>query len=205
MGGDHAGPARYSGSVSKMRTGRYVLGGRFPGARSMVSRMDHGGSRDLLDGARLSGQFWQPQPGAALGRGLALHHDAATHLSGIAARDGGLVLTIYQFEGSYLSLAVTLPEAMIGHLRPGRRLKVEIDAQVSRPLTTFLRLNLDASARRQELHEVVVLDTGARSGRFDLDAAGETPPASAWLDVVFARPRMVEIRLSALRAAFEGE
>ena len=79
---------------------------------------------------------------------------------------------------------------------------MRLAAEATRPITTFLRLNLDRRQGSKVLHEVVVVETGVRDAVFDLGAArGDW--SSAWLDIIFSHPRMTEIRLSGLSLRFE--
>lgn len=133
--------------------------------------------------------------------GLTLFHDADNSQFYWKQGDGpSLVMTTYRFTGTYLSIAASLSEEMIDALGPGRHVAVRISATASRPMTVFVRLNIDVPGGREVLHEALVLDAGERWTLFDLDGArGALDLATAaWLDVIFSDPSMSEVSIDAL-------
>jgi len=79
-------------------------------------------------------------------------------------------------------------------------LRVRILVDASRPLAMFLRLNLETAGGSEVLHEAMIAEDGEREAVFDLDAAKSSSGRvlSAWLDITFADPSMVEIRIGGL-------
>ena len=134
--------------------------------------------------------------GTGLGAGITLYHDAEQPRSIVLAAHRKIDVTIYQFTGTYFSLAFALPDRLRQRIAPGYRFDVSIDAAVNRPLTTFLRLNTQVAAAGEILHHAVVLKEGVRDVHFDLDALPAQIPDSAWIDVIFSRPRMVGLALT---------
>lgn len=141
----------------------------------------------------------RPSSGSVICDRLSIFHDASDGLF-YWTQTSGLTLdfTCYQFSGSYLSLALALQDATRAEVERCGTALVSLDCISSRPLTTFVRLNVVAEGFQQTLHETVVIDRGNRSVAFDLDgmpnAAGTI--GNLWVDVIFTEPRMSEISIS---------
>ncbi|MEM7189742.1 MAG: DUF6478 family protein [Pseudomonadota bacterium] len=138
-----------------------------------------------------------PVSGDEICPGLTIYHDAGDSLFYWRQRDLNLEMTVYQFQGTYLSLAAGMPAAMISMLGPGRGVSATIDATASRPVTVFFRLNLDLPDGRETLHETFVLHRGERQATFDLDGVTGRLDAArdAWLDLILADPAMTELTI----------
>ena len=146
----------------------------------------------------------QPEAGSRIGEGVSLFHDGEAAPITVRERRPGVQISTDHFDGAYLSLAFDLRKEICARLRPGWRLVVSVSAELSRPLTTFLRLNLSYPHDSETLHELVVLDQGERSVVFDLDRLRGVPDV-AWLDVLFHHPSNVEIRLADLSVTFDED
>ena len=150
------------------------------------------------------GRRWSfaPVPGEEICNDLTLFHDAGNSLFYWSqGRAPSLVLTTYQFLGTYVSLAAGMPAATVASLGPGSRIDVKMKITSTRPLTTFLRLNLDLPEGRELLHETLVIDRSDKHARFDLAGArGSVDSArNAWLDIIFSDPSMSEIAIKDLQ------
>lgn len=175
------------------RTADRPAGGPTGGARvldSVLARLEPGWRID------------NPKPGSAIADDIRLYHDADARNVAIARIDDGLRLTVYQFRGSYLSLAVGVPGHVRARLRTGWRLIVGLTAEATRPITTFVRLNMGHRQGNGVLHEVLVVAAGARTAAFE-PVASQPEWSSAWLDIIFSHPRMTEIDLCGLNLEFE--
>lgn len=161
-----------------------------------------GGLEGVLSAPEPGWRTQDPGSGSVIAAGVRIYHDAGLQNVLVSRPATGLLLTVYQFDGSYLSLAVDVPGAVRGRLRPGWRLAAELTASASRPVTTFLRLNLESPSGGQALHEVVVVETGPRTAVFALDAVNNGW-SSAWLDIIFSHPRMAEIHVQGLSLNFQ--
>lgn len=159
------------------------------------SRLGRPGGVLEPDSAR---RFEHPGSGTELAPGLSLFHDAqsgeysVTQQSPLAWR-----FTIYQFDGTYLSLAQSVDDAadFVRHGVCG--LDFRLTANASRPLPAHLRLNLKGAEREEMLYDGFVIDHGPRTAHFDLHGA-DLPGLrlhSAWIDVIFSQPQMVEFDL----------
>ncbi len=143
----------------------------------------------------------QPSSGSKICDGLTLYHDAQDgNYFWQQTKTKALQLTVYQFDGSYLSLAVGMGASQIGALRQSGFLHVQKAIRSSRPITAFLRLNIQTDGRTEQMHQTLIVDKDGRSTSFDLDGLpGEFGPIeNAWLDLIFIDPQMVEITLSSL-------
>lgn len=133
--------------------------------------------------------------------GLTLFHDSQTpSLHWGQTAECALTLTCYQFDGGYLSLAAGVDEGFRAQMGRGQCVTATLDIETSRPVTTFMRLNLALEDGRETLFETVVADHGARHARFDLDAVHNPFDglSDAWLDVIFSEPAMLDITISNL-------
>ncbi len=142
-----------------------------------------------------------PEPGAAICQGLTLHHDAGERrLAWRQTAAKALAFTVYQFSGSYLSLAAALDDGAAAGLGPGRCVNVALGLRLSRPLSMFLRLNVETATGRHVLHQALVAAEGRRDAGFDLDGMedGAGKVRAAWLDIIFSDPRMTEIRIDGI-------
>ena len=146
-----------------------------------------------------------PASGVQPGEGLTVYHDSdggAFTLSQRPSRGGNRALRYefffesYEFRGSYLSLVMNAPD----HLRrpkAGEVLAVEIDMAASRQIKAFLRLNMKTARASDVLHaDGTVGDRRARF-EFDMSFAAFEPGENdqIWLDIIFDRPRMVEMAI----------
>lgn len=143
-------------------------------------------------------RFSNPETGTRVGSGTDLYHDASSGEFACTVRDdGSIVLTIYQFDGSYLSVVKALPRSQLSRCRPGRKLQLSFDASSTRPLTVFCRMNAATSEATETRHEMLVIHKGGRSAEFDLAGLGLDlhELQSVWLDVIFSEPQMTEVVL----------
>ncbi len=169
-----------------------------PKSRRQFGRGSHPAatfSHDVLQAIAAEQCVADPASGSSVLPGTKVYHDAEHRNSLLRLGDGGIALSVYQFSGTYLSLAMDIPGQMQGRLRPGYRLAIDIDGSASRPQTIFARLNAQTADDKIVLHEALVLSQGARRVDFDLETLPGQGVDAAWVDIIFSRPRMVDIRL----------
>ena len=155
----------------------------------------------LAAGAR-NWRFDGPETGHRIGPGAAIFHDGVATPITISDRRRGVLISVEQFDGAYVSVAFDLQHDVCMRLRTGWRLVVSVLAEVSRPIATYLRLNLSHPRNVDVLCELAMLDCGSRSLVFDLDRVPVAPDA-AWLDVLFHYPDTAEIWLGEVSLDFE--
>lgn len=146
-----------------------------------------------------------PSSGLRPGAGLSIYHDSNGGAFTLAQRPARgaesalrfeLFFESYEFRGSYLSLAMSLPD----HLRrpkAGELLVVELDLAASRRIKTFLRLNMKTAQSSDVLHADGAIGDGRTRFEFDLSFAAFEPDErdQLWLDIIFDRPRMMEMSI----------
>ncbi|MEM7268145.1 MAG: DUF6478 family protein [Pseudomonadota bacterium] len=146
-----------------------------------------------------------PESGVRPAPGLSIYHDGADGAFTLAQRPNRTVSSgqryelffeSYEFQGAYLSLAINTPP----HLRrpkAGEVLRVEADIAASRTLKTFLRLNIKGAGVSDTLHEDAEAGSGRLRAEFDMSFAAFEPGENdmIWLDLIFDRPRMVEVAI----------
>jgi hypothetical protein len=154
-----------------------------------------------------------PDPGAvaeaprtAVSGDAALYHDcplAEVVLRQLRASDDrhrapfGLALDIFGFRGSFLSLAMTLPEGGVQGLRRRHLVRVDAVLTADRPLRAFARLNIRHGPNLAQL--VSDLPTGSETAVVEFDLAycdvDEERIERAWLDLIFNDAAMTRIVL----------
>jgi len=102
-------------------------------------------------------------------------------------------MDVLRFDGSYLSLAIDLPEPAPQGLTRDHILQVDMLTEVERPLDIFARLNLHQGPNAQQL----VQEVDGSVVEFDLSASGMTGALIdlAWVDLIFDRPAMNRVLL----------
>ncbi|MEM7270322.1 MAG: DUF6478 family protein [Pseudomonadota bacterium] len=146
-----------------------------------------------------------PASGLRPGHGLSIYHDSDGGAFAVAQRparqkDAGrrfeLFFESYEFRGSYLSLALGVPDH-VRRPKTAEALVADLDIQASRQVKTFLRLNMKGAGSSDTLHADGVLGDGPKRFQFDMSFAAFEPGErdQIWLDVIFDRPRMVEIAI----------
>lgn len=131
----------------------------------------------------------------ALGEGVALYHDCP--LGEVVVRQVrndrpedrapyGLAIDIFGFKGSFLSLALNLPEAAVEGLKARHLVRAELIVESDRPCRAFARLNIKHGPNLAQ--PVSNLPDAGRNkvAEFDLAYAGlnDRRIERAWLDLI---------------------
>ncbi|OYW51600.1 MAG: hypothetical protein B7Z10_06315 [Rhodobacterales bacterium 32-66-7] len=138
---------------------------------------------------------------------LALYHDCP--LGEIALRQTrnrgeadrapfGLSLDVFGFQGSFLSLALTLPEPAVSGLTLRHLIEVQVVIESDVSLPAFARLNLQHGPNvAQVVSALPTMASGLTVAAFDLAYAGlgQRPVTKAWLDLIFNDPAMTRVTL----------
>ena len=157
----------------------------------------------------LTPSIWvNPDAGLRPARGLSVYHDSHSGAFTLGQRPNRaaglsrfeLFYESYEFGGGYLSLAIAIPDDL-RRPKAGEVLRCVIDCAASRKIKTFFRLNIASARQTDVLHDDGVLGEGVSVFDFDLAYAAFEPGENdqVWLDIIFDRPRMVEISLRDLR------
>jgi len=190
----------------RTRPQRWIAGTRR--ARTKGPTGGAGPSRFAIFDAPLAGRRADgPASGSPICPGLTLFHDTQ---DGIFAweqsADCALILTVYQFDGTYLSVAAAVEAERRADFAPGRTLSLTVELAASRPVTTYLRLNAAMAEGHDTLFETRIADRAPLETGFDLSALnlGRSDLRDAWVDIVFANPAMAEIIVSDIALEISG-
>ncbi|MFK7867796.1 MAG: DUF6478 family protein [Roseobacter sp.] len=108
-----------------------------------------------------------------------------------------LRLDVFAFAGSFLSLALDLPETARQGLRKNHVIRVNADMAQETPLEVFVRLNVVHGANTEvQVRELPQVDQ-ATTVEFDLAYMTFDPRqvSNIWIDVIFESPRMNALTL----------
>ena len=109
----------------------------------------------------------------------------------------GLQLDVFNFEGSFLSLVLDLPEGAVKDLRKSHVLRVSTIIEMERPLDVFARLNIEHGPNTEKIVRQFSVTQSEVSVEFDLAYAeiNEKRISKAWIDLIFEEPQMNQITL----------
>lgn len=141
-----------------------------------------------------------------LGQETTLYHDCTrgemtlrqirnTRTADLAAF--GLKLDVFDFAGSYLSLAVDLPQAAIHGLTRQHLIRIETIIETEQPLEIFARLNIKHGPNTEQIVRELPLNEETVQVEFDLaySRINEKRVEKMWLDLIFDGPRMNQVVL----------
>ncbi|WP_245216407.1 DUF6478 family protein [Sagittula salina] len=141
-----------------------------------------------------------------LGGEVALFHDCAhseltlrqirnTREADLAAY--GLRLDVFRFDGSYLSLAIDLPEEAALGLRRQHLVRIDAIVEMEKPLEIFARLNIKHGPNTEQIVRELSLNTEEIHVEFDLayTKLNEKRVEKIWLDLIFEGPEMNQVVL----------
>jgi hypothetical protein len=150
--------------------------------------------------------------------GVSLFHDGHEDALGLrqdpdplSTRGGapfGLVLEIYGFDGSFVSLVHDLPPEALAGLGRDHYIAVRLTVERERPVEIFARLNVRHGPNLEQMVRQVDLRQSPGLAEFDLACTGidDRRVEGAWLDLIVESPAMTRIAfrdmvvLRALRA-----
>ncbi|WBL32708.1 DUF6478 family protein [Sinirhodobacter sp. HNIBRBA609] len=109
----------------------------------------------------------------------------------------GLKLDVLGFGGSFLSVALDLPEAALRGLRRSHLMRLSVDMQRERAVPVFGRLNIKHGPNTAQVVLQLSCQSGPQSVEFDLGSVkfNEKRVEKVWLDLSFDAPSMNEIVL----------
>lgn len=154
-----------------------------------------------------------PSPGmssvqskAMLGRQVTLFHDCARseltlrQLRNRRERDlapYGLRMDVFNFDGSYLSLAIDLPEDAARGLLRKHLIRLETIVELEKPIEIFARLNIKHGPNTEQIVRELPLHEQDIMVEFDLaySRIQEKRIEKLWLDLIFEGPQMNQVIL----------
>lgn len=119
---------------------------------------------------------------------VTLFHDSPSAQITASSTQAPLTLTTVEFEGSFLSLVLDLPQRAVEDLRLHHVFTVDPQMTLSRPLEVFVRLNIKNGPNVEQL--VREIASPVTPVEFDLfySRLNEKRVEKAWVDMIFERP-----------------
>jgi len=109
----------------------------------------------------------------------------------------GLRLDVFQFDGSFLSLVVDIPEEGIKGLKRTHLIQMDAIVELEKPLEIFARLNIRNGPNTEQIVRELPLRSDNHRVEFDLAYSNlnEKRVERAWIDIIFERPQMNQVVL----------
>ncbi len=109
----------------------------------------------------------------------------------------GLRMDVFQFDGSYLSLALYLPDQAVQGLRKKHILRMDTIIELEKPLEIFARLNIKHGPNTEQMVRELPLDEDQIAVEFDLAYTNlnEKRAERIWVDLIFENPEMNQITM----------
>jgi hypothetical protein len=109
----------------------------------------------------------------------------------------GLRMDVFQFDGSFLSLVLALPQSSCESLTRRHLLRMEAIVETESPLEIFARLNVRNGPNTEQIVRELPLDDGKVMVEFDLayTKLNEKRVESIWLDLIFEGPQMNQVTI----------
>jgi hypothetical protein len=144
--------------------------------------------------------------GAYLGRELKVFHDCAEpEISLRQIRNSreadlapfGLQMDVFNFDGSYLSLVIDLPQSAAHNLKRRHLFRMDVIVELERPLKMFARLNIKHGPNEEQVVRELPLNRKSTLIEFDLAYTGlnEKRVEHLWVDLIFEEPAMNQVVL----------
>lgn len=107
----------------------------------------------------------------------------------------GLRLDVFRFDGSYLSLAVDLPEEASQDLRRKHLIRIDTIVEMEKRLEIFARLNIKHGPNTEQIVRELPLHEEEIRVEFDLayTKLNEKRVEKMWLDLIFEGPQMNQV------------
>lgn len=144
--------------------------------------------------------------GSRLGDEIVLFHDCRhSELSLRQVRNSresdlapfGLRIDVFNFDGSFLSLALDLPDGAVTGLKRSHLLRIDAIVELEKPLEIFVRLNIRHGPNTEQLVRELPLGGDEVMVEFDLAYSNlnEKRIERAWIDLIFENPQMSQVTI----------
>lgn len=141
-----------------------------------------------------------------LGREVTLFHDCAqSELTLRQVRNSreadlapyGLRMDVFNFDGSFLSLVLDMPEASVQGLQKRHLIRMDTIVEMEKPLEIFARLNIKHGPNTEQIVRELPLNETDCMVEFDLAYSNlnEKRIERAWIDLIFENPQMSQVTL----------
>ncbi len=109
----------------------------------------------------------------------------------------GIQLDVFNFEGSFLSLAIEMPREAVEGLKKEHIVRLSMIIDSERPQEMFARLNLRHGPNTEQIVRELDLSTRELYVEFDLFYTNfkEARAQSLWFDIIFESPSMNQITI----------
>ncbi|SLN35672.1 hypothetical protein PSA7680_01678 [Pseudoruegeria aquimaris] len=109
----------------------------------------------------------------------------------------GLRMDVFRFDGSFLSLAIDLPEEAAHGLRKRHLVKLDAIVELEKPLEIFARLNVKHGPNTEQIVRELPWQSEDVSVEFDMTYTklNEKRVERMWVDFIFEGPEMNQIIL----------
>lgn len=109
----------------------------------------------------------------------------------------GLRMDVFNFDGSFLSLVLDLPQAAVDGLKKRHLVRMDTIVEMEKPLEIFVRLNIRHGPNTEQLVRELPLSEVNCMVEFDLAYTNlnEKRIERAWIDLIFENPQMSQVTL----------
>lgn len=106
-------------------------------------------------------------------------------------------MDVFQFDGSFLSLVIDLPEAAVLGLQLRHLIRVDVSVETEKPLEIYARLNVKHGPNLEQIVRELPLKDDEVMVEFDLTYSkiSEKRVERMWIDLIFEGPEMNQIIL----------
>lgn len=109
----------------------------------------------------------------------------------------GLRMDVFNFDGSFLSLVLDLPNEAVDGLLKRHLVRMDTIVEMEKPLEIYLRLNIKHGPNTEQIVRELPLQGDETMVEFDLAYSNlyEKRIERAWVDLIFENPQMSQIIL----------
>ncbi|MCR9114489.1 MAG: DUF6478 family protein [Rhodobacteraceae bacterium] len=109
----------------------------------------------------------------------------------------GLRMDVFNFDGSFLSLVLDLPEAAVSGLQRRHLIRMDTIVEMEKPLEIFARLNIKHGPNTEQIVRELPLHEEEIMVEFDLAYSNlnEKRIERGWIDLIFENPQMSQVIL----------
>ncbi|MEM6478459.1 MAG: DUF6478 family protein [Pseudomonadota bacterium] len=109
----------------------------------------------------------------------------------------GVRMDVFRFDGSFLSVAINLPDGAVDGLRKKHLIRLNTIVEVEKPLEIFARLNLRHGPNTEQIVRELPLNQADVWVEFDLayTQLNEKRVERLWLDLIFEGPEMNQVTI----------
>ena len=107
----------------------------------------------------------------------------------------GLRMDVFNFDGSFLSLALDLPEGAMDGLKRSHLIRLDTIVEMEKPLEIFARLNIKHGPNTEQIVRELPLHEDMVTVEFDLaySRLNERRVERGWIDLIFENPQMSQV------------